>query len=239
MVIRRQVATERRLREIYASHGRGLGRKPSEILAGYGLDQEFGMALRDLDRFYSAARWVLIDYRKPSVVADAVLAKDVIAVADRMGDWRAAAELFFEAIRSAHRPLQNALERAPVMAVALGTFRFAELDRADAFWRGTAEDDGLRRGDARKALIDYLVRASSDRRGSGVSQLRAVAACWNAFYEGRVYARVAQLPFQGMVGVTLAGTPYRARASAGTLAVLAAANAERAGESDDSAGARP
>lgn len=74
------------------------------------------------------------------------------------------------------------------LAVALAVYRFAP-DEARVFWRGIMMDDGLRRGDPRKAFI----RMHQNSRASGINQGRVssrvqafyAAAAWNAYVSNR------------------------------------------------------
>jgi hypothetical protein len=86
-------------------------------------------------------------------------------------------------------------QRAPIAAVGIVTIMASRDSKAEDFWRGISRDDGLRAGDARKALLTWLSYRSISGRGtmhSGLGQVasrdeqsRAVATAWNAFYDGR------------------------------------------------------
>lgn len=99
-------------------------------------------------------------------------------------DWWPVAELFQDAIVKAPVvPVKNNLQKAGVCAVALMTFRHQEA-KADAFWRGIANNDGLFEGDPRRAYLTYL--ATRPRAGgSEVQTAKAAAVAWNAFFRDR------------------------------------------------------
>jgi len=96
--------------------------------------------------------------------------------------WYPYAERFFALTTDAVPQVKTALHRQPVVAVALMTLMY-QPERAEQFWQGLAMDDGLSRNDPRKALLEKL--RSQEGAHSVPAQLHAVAAGWNAFYEGR------------------------------------------------------
>ena len=78
--------------------------------------------------------------------------------------------------------LRRRLMTHSVMAVALVTLRY-QPERAHLFWTTVAADDGLRKGDPRKTLIETLV--GGGHRGSPRIGLIYAAKAWNAWCEGK------------------------------------------------------
>lgn len=100
-------------------------------------------------------------------------------------DYIAAAQKFESAMNGALWDFKKKLLSAGVFAVALVTFRDQAVT-AHEFWRGVALNDGLRKGDARQTLHNFL--RGERVRGKGHRRTRAAygpAICWNAFFEGR------------------------------------------------------
>lgn len=82
---------------------------------------------------------------------------------------------------SMNKNLRRKLRTAGVIAVALVTLKHCR-DAAFEFWGGLADDDGLHRGDPRKALlIDFQNR---DTKGSTTLSIIACAKAWNAHLRG-------------------------------------------------------
>lgn len=104
-----------------------------------------------------------------------------------MREWRHEASAFFLSIAEAPLPNKVLFYRAGVVATALTTLRH-QAEAAYVFWHDAAMDDGLRIGDPRKTLNNWL-RANSVARARGL-QHRAAAACWNAYMKGAALARV-------------------------------------------------
>lgn len=96
-----------------------------------------------------------------------------------------------------------------VLSVALVTYRFA--DKPEVFWAGLAEDDGLKRGDPRKALI--LLYADKTRLRKFTYQRhvisRYVASGWNAFRRGE--ERTTVLPQSSDLPIRILDTPHQDR----------------------------
>jgi hypothetical protein len=69
------------------------------------------------------------------------------------------------------------------MSVGLVTF-LNSPDSAERFWTRVGLNDGLRREEPEHALLNYI-RTYSVHTVGPPKVSRAVANCWNAFYEGR------------------------------------------------------
>ena len=107
--------------------------------------------------------------------------------------------LYRECIRGVDRVLRNVFVRRSTMSVALATLRFSRervAEKAEQFWRGIAEDDGLRKNDARRVVRDHLERVYiaggdggkmhiSGEMMSSYKSARVIANCWNAWVEER------------------------------------------------------
>lgn len=100
----------------------------------------------------------------------------------------------------------NLLNRKVVFSVALVTLKY-QAEKAREFWSGIALDDGLKRSDPRKTLLNWL---SEHPMASNMSEphLRACAVAWNAWYEGR---SLTVIKANGDGPVIILGTPYSGR----------------------------
>lgn len=119
--------------------------------------------------------------------------------------WWAPAKQFADAIsqEKSDPKVRKMIQAAPVLAVALVTLRDQEA-KADAFWRGLAMNDGLRRDDPRSAYIRTLsIRAKS---GGGFASAKSASLAWNAFFEDRKveYIRFTDTPIR-IVGCNVEG----------------------------------
>lgn len=100
-----------------------------------------------------------------------------------MFQWKHEAQVYNECISPAATGIQKKMTGAQVMAVALVTIRNDEKGARD-FWGVMAKDDGLRRGDPRKTLLDFL----RDTHAAGTGYTATAVACaraWSAFKSRR------------------------------------------------------
>lgn len=123
-----------------------------------------------------------------------------------MADWQVEARIYDECVASATRDVRRKLFGIQVMAVGLISLR-ANTESAIKFWTGIAEDDGLRRGDPRKTLLDFL----RDTHASSAGYTYTAAACaraWAAWENGKelTMIRVGRQPVR-IVGTKMSVTP--------------------------------
>jgi hypothetical protein len=142
----------------------------------------------------------------------------------RSRDWRLALLRAFRSdlghalgyIRAGDQETRRLLLRTPILAVAVLTVHWCP-EQAETFWQSTAENDGLRRGDPRRALLDYL-------RGRPASSLRLnlearyAAGVWNAAQAKRTFGKMTGKA--SVYPVDIDGTPYRSAIRDGVPAQL-------------------
>lgn len=118
--------------------------------------------------------------------------------------WWSAAQQFSDAISRAEGPVKSAICASGPLAVALVTLRNQEA-KADAFWRGFANNDGLKRDDPRAAYRRFLGVGKGGRQNQ-FEATKATSIAWNAFYEDRTldYLRVTNAPIR-IVGCNIEG----------------------------------
>lgn len=104
-----------------------------------------------------------------------------------MRSWAAESYKYFSFLRAAPASNRDIFMRSHVVAVALLTLRYCDAKAAD-FWTQACLDDGLRIGDPRKSLHNWL--RSNPVTKAQFQQHRAAIACWNAFYRGKELYRV-------------------------------------------------
>lgn len=202
------VADDAELGGLYMRHDRHRARTPHDAFASLGLAATIGLGERQTSAFARGLKVVLNDFRRVGVHADVELATSLDWLADRMIKWAPVAQKYFTAINPAAPAMKHRFERVPVLAIGLATFRNAEA-KAEIFWRTAAEDDGLRRNDPRKAMLNVMI-AKTAKAGDPLLYVKTIAGLWNAFMEGRRVTNVRPIDIT-KVGVTLLGTHHRAR----------------------------
>ena len=183
-----KVKEDKEIERLYSKYDIGRTRSIQDVMGNIG--EELGLAKKARDSLAVAVNWINLGFRPYSWGDDIVRSyesKDLELKKSLMREWAKEANTFFEAIGDA-APFNKALfYRGQVLAVALVTLRACK-DKAYPFWYGTAQDDGLRNGDPRKALINWLRNNPVGKNQS--MQHRAAIACWNAWFNDRQLTRV-------------------------------------------------
>lgn len=117
--------------------------------------------------------------------------------------WADTAKNYEQAINAAEPFMRQKLLTQGVMAVGLVTFRH-QPEFAVAFWRGLADDNGLRVGDPRHTLSRDL-RSRHLTAGTVSSGAKASSIAWNAYLNRRSIKRIHVIPGSELV---IAGTPW-------------------------------
>lgn len=197
MVEVKPVANEHELAALYAtydSESRTLPETAGPLIKKGDLGkEEVATLLRAVQFIYTGFRKA--DEKQAATMRSHVMRNQVAAL------WYSYAERYFSLTEQAPGNGKAALRRQSVAAVALYTLKF-QPEKAAEFWQGLAMDDGLRRTDPRKSLLEKL--RSGDGARSVVFQMHAVAAAWNAFFAGR---KLKELRVRVDKPFRIAGTP--------------------------------
>jgi hypothetical protein len=183
----------------------GRKRTTSEVLNSLDVAARYGLQRGTTLAVFQAALLLHFQFRPPHYNADPVATRDDHARLRYVEPWWELAGEYERVLQLAHRGVRRRLLNPQIMAVALATLKH-QREKALDFWEGAAADDGLKRGDARKALLNWL----SDRKIDTVKLDAAVAAslAWNAWYENR---SIETLRTGVREYVRLAGTPFRGK----------------------------
>ena len=180
-------------------------RTSSNILTGIGFSDEAGLSKETAAALWKAAPVIAdgLRFKRYAQSSGDILTDDRISLCHEYLDQ---ARFMDKAIKSAPVFLRRKLRTASVFAVALVTLKFCP-DTAKPFWLGLCEDDGLKKGDPRKALLADM-QARDGTRGLLAAGMMAGARCWNAWRANR---EITHVKVTGHA-VPLAGTPYTVRA---------------------------
>lgn len=207
-ILRTPVASEEEVGELYGRHDRHLVRTRKDVFAARGMSESTGLPQTELSAFAAGVRIVAAGFAPLNVYGNPELSRSLDRLSEVCLDWAEAGRLYFTALDGAQARLSRMMRRAAVVAVGLATFNEPELrDKAQAFWRGTAQDDGLRQGDPRKTLIKFL--DANDTAGLRDAYSGFVASAWNAFFEGRNISALRQTDAD-RIGLTILGTRFKA-----------------------------
>lgn len=178
-------------------------RSNTQVLGALNLSDEIGLSRAFIERVYSAIPLLAANLR--TGLADRVPL--ISRAIDRRVEWlrhiAAEARLYENAIRKADSSLRSKLLVQGPVCVGLLTFKHCP-DKAEVFWSGIAENDGLRRGDPRHAYVNAIRDIRRSHKGSAWLSVGLAATAWNAFYANRSLTQVRVTP--GMQ-VRVLGTP--------------------------------
>jgi hypothetical protein len=131
---------------------------------------------------------------------------------DHAVEWANEIRVYGDIVAKAtSQKLRSRLLTQAIMAVALVTLRYAP-GKARHFWTSVAENDGLRKGNPKKALVKALLE--STHRGRPHAGLIYAAQAWNAWFEGRDLHRLRAYETSKCEPL---GTPYAAAADKKTV----------------------
>lgn len=197
-----RVQDDAEVEALYSTFDIGRKRQARDTMGSIG--EELGLHKKERDSLSSAVTFVNLGFRPISgkdSPARLYAARDFEFKKNLMREWGDEARLYFECITDAPKFNKEPLFRAFVVAVGLLTIR-EQPDNAIEFWRGVALDDGLRIGDPRKALVNWLKTNPAGK--SPHLQHRAAIACWNAWFDGRQLTKVYP---RSSVSLEIHGTP--------------------------------
>ena len=176
------------------------------ILAATGIAEEMGIAPSAAEALYRAVPLIEAGFDFSVAARDPIMERVIDRRLERMRSFQKEAIAFDAAIKGAPKQIKKKLRAQGALCVALTAFKHQPELAAD-FWGGVAQNDGLRKGDARHT---YLRLLQSEIGASGTTAevgARAAAVAWNAFYDGRqiTFIRTTSGP------IRIDGTPYRGK----------------------------
>lgn len=199
------------LRTLYYRYDTNVRKRTSEnILQGvdfagqHGLSKQMARALFDAAPIIESG--MSVGTRSPSLETALVrrLTDQRMATAER---FVAEASIYQACVDPAPVSIKRKLLLPTITAVALVTIRH-EPEIAAEFWSGVAENDGLRRGDARATFIQDLT-ARNGKSGSAQQFLVVAAKAWNAYHSGRL---LKIIKVNAGHTTKISGTPYEVTA---------------------------
>lgn len=204
-----RVSSAQEIAELYFRHDNHLSRTISDAFRALDLVDKIDLTLTEQQWLGSAFYLISEGFcgkggAKTRVSRDD-LAQGVIRLAKP-------ARRYFDALSGCRSALMKALTRRASVAVGVVTMHYC-LDIAPDFWREVAHDDGLKIGDPKKTLSDFLVETGASgggiigrRSASSPYHCRAIATAWNAFYQGKPLKLIKV--FDESAEIKILGTPY-------------------------------
>lgn len=181
-------------------------RTNSNILAATGIAEAIGLGATAAEALYRAVPLIEAEFDFSRNSRDVVVQRVIDRRLERMRSFGGEARAWEAAIKGASSAVKKRLGTQGALAVALLTFRHRP-SVADKFWRGVADNDGLRKGDPRHTYLRVLSAEIGVRGGTSEAAARNAATCWNAFFENRQITMVKG----GDGPIRIAGTPVGRR----------------------------
>lgn len=180
--------TQADVARLYRRHDRLIApRTISDALRAEGIPEKYGIGADLAARVFRAVLIINTGFSFTGRIAkaDPYLYRSDEARLRLCEAWWPIAEQFADAVQNAPlRPIKSAISNQGPLAVALVTLRDQEL-KADAFWRGLANNDGLKRDDPRSAYLRFL---NLNRQSSPFITAKAASTAWNAFFGSKKIA---------------------------------------------------
>jgi hypothetical protein len=177
-VLIHEVPDEKALASLFWTYDTTLRKRSmSNVLAGVSAAESMGLTAT-MARVTASAAVVIDNGMRPNngSATRAYTPEETLSLA---AEWATEAALYDECVNLAPHQIRGKLRSAQIAAAAFVTFR-ADTMVATSFWTGIARDDGLRKGDPRKTLLEWM--RDTHLAGSGPSSAAvAVARAWNAY----------------------------------------------------------
>lgn len=159
------------------------GRSNQVILNAAGTADRLGLGKTITEALYRAAPVLAANFDFSRIALDPVVNRVVDRRIEIMAAFQREAQAWQDAIKKAPKIVKRPLLNQGAVAVAITTFKHCP-EKAEPFWRGVADDNGLRKNDPRKTYLT-AIQNSAATNGSGAYTARQAAVAWNAWYEGR------------------------------------------------------
>ena len=189
-------------------------RRPFDRIKALKIPAVVGLNVAETNGLIAAIKLLLANFENmPGTKAtnvDRSIYKSAERWAEAIEEWKKPIKLYFDALEYCDSALhRRRFLRSSTMAVALATLR-DQPKKAWEFWASAAADDELRARSPGRKLNNWLIANKGGPTSVAVRQARYVAACWNAYYDGREIYNVVPSD-AGAMGLTLKGTKYKAK----------------------------
>jgi len=176
-----QVKTEADLRSLYYAFDTNIRARGSrDILRAAEFSDITGVPSEMADALYRAVPYLASKFNPKD--KNFLVEKQADRRLAFAADYAKAAARFYAATEGTPGGRRSKFRSGAVVAVAVATFRY-QSETAWEFWTGVAQNDGLKRGDARLALCnDFMTRKAV---GASIEAFAPAIIAWNAYFNER------------------------------------------------------
>lgn len=174
----------------FSRHDTHLTRQFADSLAAHSVHEELGVAINALHTITGAVAYYALLRGEITARSNMLTHDQKLVLVRKYGQLGTTAYRYFEGATNKSF-LMRRTTLAPAMLCA------DKHDGAAEFWTAVARDDGLRQGDPRKTLLEWLRQRTTPGGRSGTSNssdlkvaadhelVKGVAAAWNAWIQNR------------------------------------------------------
>jgi hypothetical protein len=209
MVIVNQCETWAEVADQFARHDTHLTRQLTDSLAAHEVDSHFGITKTELKWITAATLYYayIIDAIPHKAAARISHDSKLNLVMDHGESFRPCLSIV-----SGFKGAANAWATRKTTFAAMRIMYEYDPTTATLFWRGILEDDGLKKGDPRKALLRMFQSTGTAGGGADLSRrsindsqwMKAISLAWNAYAEHRSIAFL-KVPLQSVKTVSFTG----------------------------------
>jgi hypothetical protein len=200
------VQDENALNGAYISHDRlGRPRTVPEVLNAMGISEKHALSKAMSLSIFRAAILLQFNFEPPHHTADPISIRGDDARLEYAKPYWSVGADYQRLIKAAPNLVRQRLRSPAIVAVAIATL-IHQPEQARLFWNTLADNDGLRKGDARNTLLVSIM--GRDFEGGRYAGAKMAANAWSAFYEHRA---ITMLKPAATTRVRIAGTPYNGK----------------------------
>jgi hypothetical protein len=194
---------------LYSHFNIGKARTFYDSVRAYGVTERFGLTNTQINQTAAAIRYQLAGF--PRTRINKKYQHEYMI--QKVEDWLDPALVFFNTIDGSSPMIKRRISSAPSLAVCLNIVKYCPKKGPE--FVNLAHDDGLKKGDPRKALLNYIQQviqgggsASGLRPQTQGHIARATAKCWGKFFDGLTLNRIRINNLDAGKNIVIKGTPY-------------------------------
>lgn len=202
------VTTQEEVARLYSHFNIGKGRSFSDSVRAYGIMGDMEMGINNINRMASALRFMKAGFPSATSIKEKYQHEYMIEL---IGNWIHQGHAFFESINGSDYRIRLHLKSMSIMSVGLVILKYSP-DEGVRFLE-LAHDNGLKKGDPRRAFLYYLRKIAltnqSGRRVQTQGQIsRAFAKCWGKHLDELSLNNIQISKLDSVNPIVIKGTPY-------------------------------
>lgn len=192
---------------LYSHFNIGKRRSLFDSIRAYDITADLGLKSTQINQVAAAVRYMKAGFPRYKST-DRYQHEEMIELVRR---WQNEAHIIYNTIEGCDYPIKQKLCSAPILAVLLAIIRYSPQKGPKFVY--LAHDDGLKKGDPRKALLNYLRQISQHTAGGLIPQspgdiARAVAKCWGKYHDDLALNNIRISTLDSSKNIVIRGTPY-------------------------------